>query len=37
MNLGLTVNCWSDEDLLFANQFGVTHILAEACIPPDRL
>jgi mannonate dehydratase len=36
MNLGLTVNCWSDEDLLFASQFGVTHILAEANMPPDR-
>jgi len=37
MNLGLTVNCWSDEDMLFARQFGVTHILAEASIPQGLL
>jgi mannonate dehydratase len=33
MKLALTINCWSDEDLLFASQFGVTHLLAEASIP----
>lgn len=37
MNLALTVNCWSDEDLLFASQFGVTHIMAEASIPHGRM
>ena len=36
MNLALTINCWSDEDLLFASQFGVTHILAEATMPQRR-
>lgn len=38
MKLALTVNCWSDEDLMFAQQFGVNHIVAEAVMPsPDAV
>jgi len=33
MKLGLTVNCWVDEDLMFAQQFGVSHIVAQATLP----
>jgi mannonate dehydratase len=29
MKLALTVNCWSDIDLMYASQFGVTHVVAE--------
>jgi D-mannonate dehydratase len=36
MNLALSVNVWNDEDLLFAEQFGVTHILALPVAPAGR-
>lgn len=34
MNLALTVNCWMDEELMFAQQLGADQVLAEA-IPKD--
>ena len=34
MNLALTVNCWMDEELMFAQQFGADQVFAEA-IPKD--
>ncbi|MCL5995815.1 MAG: mannonate dehydratase [Chloroflexi bacterium] len=33
MELALTLNCWNDEDLVFAQQFGVNHILAQPILP----
>lgn len=34
MNLALTVNCWTDEELMFAQQLGTEMVFAEA-IPKD--
>jgi mannonate dehydratase len=36
MRLALTVNAWNDEDLLFAEQFGVTHLLAAPVAPAGQ-
>ena len=33
MKLALTINCWNDEDLMFAQQFGADGILAQAVLP----
>ena len=33
MKLALAVNCWNDEDLMYAKQFGVTHVVGEAVAP----
>ena len=33
MKLALAVNCWNDEDLMYAKQFGATHVVGEAIAP----
>jgi len=33
MNLAMTINPWQDEQVIFAQQFSATHILAQAVLP----
>jgi mannonate dehydratase len=33
MRLALTLNVWNDEDLIFAQQFGVNDLMAQAVLP----
>ena len=35
MKLALTLNVWKDEDLVFAQQFGVIDVLARPVLPGD--
>jgi len=36
MKLALTINCWTDEDLMFAQQFGADQVMAQAVLPEGR-